>query len=69
MDQAQRFLTFLATGLTLATGIGILASATLFSVATGVGAYIKGRLPGSWMLAGFFLGPFPFLVLLLHSDE
>lgn len=43
--------------------------ATFFSVAAGIGAYVKGRLPGRWMLASFFLGPVVFLVLLFNSDE
>ena len=46
----------------------LLVLATFFAVASGVAAYVKGRLPGNWMIAGFFLGPAAFVFLLFHRD-
>jgi small basic protein len=48
---------------------GLFVTATFFAVAAGVGAYIKGRFPGNWMVAGFFLGPIAFVVLLFKGDD
>ena len=68
MNQMQVFLPVL--GAVLFWEItSFFVTATFFSIAAGVGAYVKGRVPGRWMLAGFFLGPIAFLVLLFHSDE
>jgi hypothetical protein len=63
---------YLSTVLSLAILLEIaslLVIATFFSIAAGVGAYVKGRFPGPWMLASFIFGPIPFFVLLLHKDE
>jgi hypothetical protein len=48
---------------------GLFVTATFFAVATGIGAHLKGRLAGKWMVAGFFLGPIAFLVLLFKGDD
>jgi len=48
--------------------VGLLLLATFFSVATGIGAHLKGRFAGPWMTAGFLLGPLAFVFLLFSSD-
>jgi len=52
----------------IATVLGVTAIATLFSVASGVAAHLKGRFAGRWLIAGFLLGPLAFVALLLTDD-
>ena len=48
---------------------GIFVLATFFSLACGIGAYVKAHVPGKWMIAGFLLGPLAFAILLFQGDD